>query len=72
MGGAIGGLAVVRCRGVADPLLDALDVSDPSFRVAAGIVAVIAGAADLFRRPPPPEPSLPAGGPRWSRWRSRS
>ena len=42
-----------------DPLLDALDVSEPSFRVAAGIVALLAGAADLFRAPPPPEPSLP-------------
>ena len=59
MGGAIGWLAACVVAALADPLLDALDVSDPSFRVAAGIVAVIAGAADLFRRPPPPEPSLP-------------
>jgi small neutral amino acid transporter SnatA (MarC family) len=58
-GGAIGGLAICVVAAIADPLLDTLDVSDPSFRVAAGIVAVIAGAADLFRRPPPPEPSLP-------------
>ena len=58
LGGAIGGLAVCIVAAVADPLLDALDVSDPSFRVAAGIVAAIAGVADLFRRPPPPEPSL--------------
>ena len=57
-GGAIGGLAVCVVAAVADPLLDVLDVSDPSFRVAAGIVAVVAAAADLFRRPPPPEPSL--------------
>jgi small neutral amino acid transporter SnatA (MarC family) len=59
VGGVIGGLAVCLAAAVADPLLDALDVSEPSFRVAAGIVAAIAGAADLFRRPPPPEPSLP-------------
>ncbi len=59
IGGALGGLAVCVVSALADPLLDALDVSDPSFRVAAGIVAVIAGAGDLFRRPPPPEPSLP-------------
>jgi small neutral amino acid transporter SnatA (MarC family) len=58
IGGAIGGLAVCLVAALADPLLDALDVSDPSFRVAAGIVAAIAGAADLFRRPPPPEPAL--------------
>ena len=59
IGGAIGGLAVCVVAALADPLLDALDVSDPSFRVAAAIVAVIAGAGDLFRRPPPPEPALP-------------
>jgi small neutral amino acid transporter SnatA (MarC family) len=33
-------------------------VSDPSFRFAAGILAALTGAADLFRRPPPPEPAL--------------
>jgi small neutral amino acid transporter SnatA (MarC family) len=58
-GGAIGGLAVVATAALADPLLDALDVSDPSFRVAAGIVAGLAGVSDLFRRPPQPEPALP-------------
>jgi small neutral amino acid transporter SnatA (MarC family) len=57
-GGLIGGLAVCAAAAVADPLLDALDVSEPSFRTAAGIVAVIAGVADLFRRPPSPEPAL--------------
>jgi len=58
VGGAIGGAAVCVVAALADPLLDALDASDPSFRVAAGIVAAIAGVADLFRRPPSPEPSL--------------
>jgi small neutral amino acid transporter SnatA (MarC family) len=58
-GGLIGGLIVCAAAAVADPLLDALDVSEPSFRTAAGIVAVIAGVADLFRRPPSPEPALP-------------
>jgi small neutral amino acid transporter SnatA (MarC family) len=57
-GGTIGGLAVCAAALAADPLLDALDVSDPSFRIAAGIVAVVTGAADLLRRPPPPEPAL--------------
>ena len=33
-------------------------MSDPSFRIAAGIVAALAGAIDVFRRPPPPEPAL--------------
>jgi small neutral amino acid transporter SnatA (MarC family) len=58
-GGAIGALAVCAAAAVGAPLLDALDVSDPSFRVAAGIVAGLAGATDLFRRPPSPEPALP-------------
>ena len=57
-GGLIGGVAVCAAAAVADPLLDALDVSEPSFRTAAGIVAVLAGAADIFRRPPRPEPAL--------------
>jgi small neutral amino acid transporter SnatA (MarC family) len=57
-GGVIGGLAVCAAAAAGGPLLDALDVSDPSFRIAAGIVAALAGAADLFRRPPPPEPAL--------------
>jgi small neutral amino acid transporter SnatA (MarC family) len=59
LGGAIGALGACVAAILADPLLDALDVSDPSFRVAAGAVAVIAGIADLFRRPPAPEPALP-------------
>ena len=49
----------MRGRARGDPLLDALDVSEPSFRIAAGIVAALAGAVDLFRRPPAPEPALP-------------
>jgi small neutral amino acid transporter SnatA (MarC family) len=62
VGGAIGGLAVCAAAAVGGPLLDALDVSEPSFRIAAGIVAALAGAADLFRRPPPPEPALAGWG----------
>jgi small neutral amino acid transporter SnatA (MarC family) len=58
VGGAIGGLTVCAVAAAGGPLLDALDVSEPSFRIAAGLVAVLAGAADLFRRPPPPEPAL--------------
>ncbi len=58
-GGVIGGLAVCSAAAAAGPLLEALDVSDPSFRTAAGIVAALTGAIDLFRRPPPPDPALP-------------
>ena len=57
-GGAIGGLAVCTAAAVGTPLLEALDVSEPSFRTAAGVVAALAGAVDVFRRPPPPEPAL--------------
>jgi small neutral amino acid transporter SnatA (MarC family) len=59
LGGAIGGLAACAAAIAADSLLDALDVSNPSFRIAAGAVAAIAGIADLFRRPISPEPALP-------------
>jgi small neutral amino acid transporter SnatA (MarC family) len=58
VGGVIGGLAVCAAATAGGPLLEALDVSEPSFRISAGIVAGLAGAADLFRRPPPPEPAL--------------
>jgi small neutral amino acid transporter SnatA (MarC family) len=58
VGGVIGGIAVCGAAAVGGPLLDALDVSEPSFRLAAGIVAVLAGVADLFRRPPPAGPGL--------------
>jgi len=58
----IGGLAVCATAAAGGPLLDALDVSDPSFRIAAGIVAAVTGAADLFRRPPPAEPALAGWG----------
>jgi small neutral amino acid transporter SnatA (MarC family) len=59
LGGAIGGLAVCAASALADVLLDTLDVSAPAFRTAAGVVAVLAGAADLLRRAPSPEPALP-------------
>jgi small neutral amino acid transporter SnatA (MarC family) len=58
VGGLIGGLGVCLAATAGGPLLEALSVSEPSFRIAAGIVAVLAGTADLFRRPPPSEPAL--------------
>jgi small neutral amino acid transporter SnatA (MarC family) len=58
LGGAAGGLFALAASALAPPLLDAVDVSDPAFRVAAGIVAVVAGVWDLLRRPPGPEPAL--------------
>jgi small neutral amino acid transporter SnatA (MarC family) len=58
LGGMIGASAVCAAAAAGGPLLDVLDVSEPSFRIAAGIVAALAGGADLFQRPPPPEPAL--------------
>ena len=41
-----------------DALLDALDVSASAFRIAAGVVGAVAGAAAVFRPVPPAEPAL--------------
>jgi small neutral amino acid transporter SnatA (MarC family) len=57
-GGVIGGLAVCAAAALGGPVLDALDVSESSFRLAAGILAALAGAVDVFRRPQPPDPAL--------------
>jgi small neutral amino acid transporter SnatA (MarC family) len=57
LGGTIGAVGVCAASALAPPLLDALHVSDPAFRIAAGIVALLTGAGDLFRRPPSPEPA---------------
>ena len=57
-GGVIGGLVVCAAAAAGGPLLEALDVSEPSFRIAAGILAGLAGVVDLFRRPPSAEPAL--------------
>ena len=59
VGGAIGALIVAVALVVGDLVLDAADVSASAFRLAAGIVAALTGAADLLRRPPSPEPALP-------------
>ena len=58
LGGAAGAVVVLGVALAGDGLLDLLDVSDPAARIAVGTVAAIAGAADLVRRPPPPEPAL--------------
>ncbi len=59
LGGLIGSTVVVAAAFVGDPLLDAVGVSEPAFRIGAGAVAAVVGAADLWRSPPPPEPALP-------------
>jgi small neutral amino acid transporter SnatA (MarC family) len=62
VGGFAGALAVCAAALLGDPVLDLLDVSESSFRIAAGVVAALAGAIDLFRRPPSPEPALEGWG----------
>jgi small neutral amino acid transporter SnatA (MarC family) len=58
LGGLVGGVGVCAVAALGGPLLDLLDVSEPSFRIAAGALAALGGIADLFRRPPGPEPAL--------------
>jgi len=54
---ALGGGAIVVCAAFAGDLLDALDVSPESFRIAAGIVLAATGVRDLIW------PHVPAGAP---------
>jgi small neutral amino acid transporter SnatA (MarC family) len=58
-GGVAGAAVVVVAAMFGPPLADALDVSEPALRIGAGAVAALAGAADLLRPPPRPDPSLP-------------
>jgi small neutral amino acid transporter SnatA (MarC family) len=59
LGGAIGAVAVCAAAAVGGPLLEALDVSEPSFRIAAGILAAMLAVADLWRGAPTPKPNAP-------------
>jgi small neutral amino acid transporter SnatA (MarC family) len=58
LGGLAGALAVLAISLLSGPLLDALDVSQPAFRIAVGIVAAVAGAVTLARPTPTPGPAL--------------
>jgi small neutral amino acid transporter SnatA (MarC family) len=62
LGGAAGALAVYLISLASGPLLDALDVSAPAFRIAAGAVGAVAGAVAFVRPAPAPEPALPGRG----------
>jgi small neutral amino acid transporter SnatA (MarC family) len=59
LGAAGGALLAFVLSLTSGPLLDALDVSRPALRIAAGVVAVLAGVVALFRPAPPAEPALP-------------
>jgi small neutral amino acid transporter SnatA (MarC family) len=44
---------------VSGPLLDLVDVTGPSARIAAGIALLVVALKDVFAAPPTPEPALP-------------
>jgi len=58
LGGLAGALVVLALSLLSGPLLDALDVSQPAFRVAVGVVAAVTGAVTLVRPTPAPDPAL--------------
>ncbi|MDE0701615.1 MAG: hypothetical protein F4Y27_00545 [Acidimicrobiaceae bacterium] len=51
-------LAVGLMALLSDPILDLLNVSGSSSRIAAGVAVLIVGIRDLFVQPPSPEPAL--------------
>ena len=57
-GGAVAAAGLGLLAWVSGPLLDALDSSAPTARIAAGLVLLLASAVDLVRKPPSPEPGL--------------
>ena len=57
LGGALGSIAVVLTALVSGPLLDALDVSRASARLAIGLVAAGAGLVRMFRSLPSSQPA---------------
>ncbi len=59
VGGALGALIVVVAAALSGPLLDVLDVSPPSLRLAVGIVGAVAGLVRLVRRPLGPQDGRP-------------
>jgi small neutral amino acid transporter SnatA (MarC family) len=58
LGAALVLVALVGLAAVASSLLDALDIDEASFRIAAGLVLLVAGGRDLLTRPPTAEPAL--------------
>lgn len=58
-GAALTLVALVGVGAIGDWLLDALDISDPTFQVGVGFVLLVRGVIDLFLRPPGPGDELP-------------
>ena len=59
LGGGLGAVVVALFAALGVWFLGAIDVSDASLRIAAGVVAALGAIADLIRSAPPPDPSLP-------------
>ena len=59
LGGALTALLFVVLAAVASPLIDALDVSAPNLRIAAGAVLAFVAVHDLVWRRPPAGAALP-------------
>jgi hypothetical protein len=62
LGGLGGALAVLAVSLLSEPLLGALDVSAPAFRLAVGAVGAVAGVVTFARRAPSPGPALDGRG----------
>lgn len=60
---AMGAALVVVTLGViaaiADPILESLDISEPTARIAAGVAIVVIGVRDVFAAPAEFDPALP-------------
>ncbi len=62
LGGVAGAAVVLALALVSGPFAEAVDVSDPALRIAAGVIGAVVGATQLVRRPPSAEPALPGLG----------
>jgi small neutral amino acid transporter SnatA (MarC family) len=58
VGVVVTSIAVVAAAAGSGPLLDAIDVTGPSARIAAGIALAAVAAKDVFASPPKAEPGL--------------
>jgi small neutral amino acid transporter SnatA (MarC family) len=59
LGATLAAVALVVVAAVSGPLLDALDVSAPNARIAAGLVLAVVSLHDLVWKPPPSGAALP-------------
>ena len=58
-GSVVAGVVLVPVALLADPLLDVLDISAPTARIAVGLLLVVSGIVTFGWPPPKPEPALP-------------